>query len=145
MSNELLVLDARNYSIRKLKYSHNPDLVIKPLKSGQSLDNMNQHGIETQTKVSIEKNEIPNDHLLIDIRSSTEVEDSPISNSSAIDPIEVEDFILNMKTKKNIVLICNNGSRSLHLAKILRVKGIPHVQSLEHGIKNYKSPTTVTN
>lgn len=143
LSNTLLVLDSRNYSIRKLNYTRKAISVSKKLKSEQESVQMKSDKVETQTNISIDKNELSFDHILLDIRSSDEVIDFPLPNSIAIDPVEVEDYILNLKTKKNTVLICNNGSRSLYLTKILRTKGIPNVQSLEQGIKHYEYPTTV--
>ncbi|MEM4583213.1 MAG: rhodanese-like domain-containing protein, partial [Desulfurococcaceae archaeon] len=80
----------------------------------------------------IEIDFIPEEALVIDMRSENERQSKPIPNAIPIDSIDIK----KLSEDKIIVLICETGSKSYFLARALREDGFK-AYSLKGGVRGY--------
>lgn len=70
------------------------------------------------------------DCLIIDVRSSREYDEAHITDSIHIPLREIPEKLSNIDTKKQIILVCYSGARSLEGCRFLLSHGI-HAKNLE--------------
>lgn len=79
-------------------------------------------------------------HLLIDVRTPEEFNESRLPNSVNID-YQNEKFIDNIKVldkERPVYVYCHSGRRSVAAQKIMKEQGFQKVYNLEGGIKRWK-------
>ena len=79
--------------------------------------------------------------VLIDVRTSGEVDNGYIPETDIFVDINTNDFndkIENLDTSKSYIVYCRSGNRSARACEIMHSKGFKNLYNLKGGIKNWK-------